>query len=362
MNPRLTALSMTVALALGIATGAAAQTTASGGSTSDSAAGSTTSVGSTTALDTQTAQMDSLAVSRGQANVIGKTADTFTDFAGSRENAVNLATGLRTGSEITLTGTDNGSGANGSTTFMPPTKPMGHGNVFKSLALAQQQLAANGIDNPTPQQIEAALNGGTITVGEGADAKTVELQGVLQMRADGMGWGQIAQAQGTKLGSVISGMKSANSSIAKHPKVVTMTPASGTSAGTGITNAADGASTATTPSAKQTGNEKGKGVVNAAGSGSAGSANSSRGIQNAMGGNAGSGHGNAYGKTKNHGIVTATGASAGSASAGAGVVSAGGGGGYGNSAAAGASSHGRGAGVVSAAGGNGQGNAYGRGK
>ena len=30
------------------------------------------------------------------------------------------------------------------------------------------------------------------------------------MRADGMGWGQIAQASGTKLGPVVSGIKSQN--------------------------------------------------------------------------------------------------------------------------------------------------------
>jgi hypothetical protein len=87
---------------------------------------------------------------------------------------------------------------------------MGHGNVFTSLALAKQQLGQLGINQPTPQQLQAALTGGTVTTGTGTTATTTQLQGVLTMRSQGMGWGQIAQAQGTKLGPVISSLKNAN--------------------------------------------------------------------------------------------------------------------------------------------------------
>jgi len=87
---------------------------------------------------------------------------------------------------------------------------MGHGNVFISLALAKQQLGQLGITQPTPEQLQAALTGGTITTGTGATATTTQLQGILTIRSQGMGWGQIAQKQGTKLGPVISGLKSAN--------------------------------------------------------------------------------------------------------------------------------------------------------
>lgn len=328
MSRRFIALPIAFVIALSFAPGAVAQT----------------STGTTTALDAQTAQMDSLAATRGQETVIGRTADTFATFAGSRENAVSLATGLRNSSEISLTGA---SGSD-STTFTPTTRPMGHGNVFNSLALAQQRLASEGITEPTPQQIEAALNGGTITVGEGADAKTVELQGVLQMRADGMGWGQIAQAQGTKLGPVVSALRSANASVAKQPRLATTTSA----AGAGITTAAGDRAAASKYSSG--------GARDGGSRGNAASAQSSRGIQNAMGGASGPGHGHAYGKTTGAGIVTATGARAGSAGAGSGIVNAGSG--QGAAAAAGAASHGRGAGVVSAGGGQGQGHAYGRAK
>jgi hypothetical protein len=90
---------------------------------------------------------------------------------------------------------------------------MGHGNVFISLALAKQQLNQLGISQPTPQQLQAALTGGEVTTGTGATATTTQLQGILTMRSQGMGWGQIAQAQGTKLGPVISGLKNANQNI-----------------------------------------------------------------------------------------------------------------------------------------------------
>src|SRR5512134_1361192 len=178
----LTALALALTAALGLAAPAGAADTSS--STSTTTSGSTSGTASPTTL------------SSGQSKVIGKTADTFTPFAGSRSNAESLASGLRTGSEITLTATDT-NGQTSSTSFAPPTKPMGHGNVNKALALSSQQLAAAGVAQPTPEQIKAAMMGGTITNDAG---QQVEMQGVLQMRADGMGWGQIAHGLGVKPG------------------------------------------------------------------------------------------------------------------------------------------------------------------
>lgn len=135
------------------------------------------------------------AASGGDLKHAERAGDQFGAFAGSRENTEALALALRNGSEVTLLGTDGTT-----TTFTPATGHMGHGNVTKSMALAQRQLAAIGISNPTPQQVEAALNGGPVTVGSGADARTVEMQGILRLRADGMGWGKIAHTVGVKPG------------------------------------------------------------------------------------------------------------------------------------------------------------------
>ncbi len=93
-------------------------------------------------------------------------------------------------------------------TFPSPTSTMNKGQTDIATSLAKAQLTQYGIKQPTPEQLNAALNGGTITVGAGTGAKTVQLKGVLTQRAAGQGWGQIANGMGVKLGTVVSGMKS----------------------------------------------------------------------------------------------------------------------------------------------------------
>lgn len=116
-------------------------------------------------------------------------ASRFENLAGSPENAASLVAGLRSGSVITLGAADSASGIS----FTPATAQMGYGNVTRALSLAQQQLAALGIAQPTPDQLRIALNGGTLTgVDSSGASSSVEMAGVLQMRSQGMGWGQIA--------------------------------------------------------------------------------------------------------------------------------------------------------------------------
>lgn len=107
-------------------------------------------------------------------------------FAGSLANLQSLRTGLRRGSEITLTDRTS------SVTFTPPTRPMGYGNIRHALDLASRELARAGIARPTPQQIEAAMMGGTVSSPRG----DIALPGVLVLRSQGMGWGRIAHAIG----------------------------------------------------------------------------------------------------------------------------------------------------------------------
>jgi hypothetical protein len=102
----------------------------------------------------------------------------YTELAGSKENATSLVTGLREGKEVTL---KNG---NTTETFTPPTGQMGWGNVDNAIAMAERLLKDQGITDPTPAQLDAAM---------------VE---VLDLRAGGMGWGQIANSLGFKLGEV----------------------------------------------------------------------------------------------------------------------------------------------------------------
>jgi len=135
----------------------------------------------------------------------------YADFAGSQSNAAALVAGLRSGSAFALSST-NAAGALTRTTITPTTKAMGYGEVNIALSLAKAELTRNGITNPTPQQIQAALNGGTLTTAKGA----VPLDGVLAMRQQGQGWGQIANGLGFKLGDLVSASEAGNSQAGLH--------------------------------------------------------------------------------------------------------------------------------------------------
>ena len=104
----------------------------------------------------------------------------YTSLAGSEDNARNLVTGLRDGSEIQLSGEPG-------TTFTPPTGKMGFGNVNIALALTEAQLA--NVENPTTADIQNALMNGN--------------NGILTLRAQDMGWGEIAHTLGFKLGDIM---------------------------------------------------------------------------------------------------------------------------------------------------------------
>ena len=166
---------------------------------------------------------------------------TYGTFAGSEANATALINGLRNGTSITLTsgssttgttttgtttagtttagatttgtttaGTTTAATGTVKTTFTPATSKLGYGNINIALSLAQAELTKLGIANPTPAQLQAALNGGTVTTSKG----TTTLPGVLQLRSEGMGWGGIAKSLGFKLGSVVSASKTEKSEAA----------------------------------------------------------------------------------------------------------------------------------------------------
>jgi hypothetical protein len=104
----------------------------------------------------------------------------YTSLAGSEDNARNLVMGLHDGREIRLSGEPG-------TSFTPPTGKMGFGNVNIALALTEAQLA--NVENPTIADIQNALMNGN--------------NGILTLRAQDMGWGQIAHTLGFKLGDIM---------------------------------------------------------------------------------------------------------------------------------------------------------------
>lgn len=142
--------------------------------------------------------------------VVSRLVTEFSDWAGSTENATALVRGLRRGSTIVLSDDGGIFTPPTSVTFDPPTKAMGYGEIRIALALAETRLAQQGITDPTPEQLQDAL------VGENPEPGTTDGQkGILQMRADGMGWGAIAKSMGVTLGSVVSGKVAADGKSAK---------------------------------------------------------------------------------------------------------------------------------------------------
>ncbi|GAA0887441.1 hypothetical protein [Rhodanobacter soli] len=138
----------------------------------------------------------------------------FAGFAGSETNSQALVTGLRDGTAITLDDVvknADGTTTTTTTTFTPATGKMGYGNVKIALSLAEATLAKDGITDPTAAEMAAALNGGTLVL---ADGTSIDLNGVLAQRAAGEGWGQIAKADGFKLGDVMRSPKAVGSTAA----------------------------------------------------------------------------------------------------------------------------------------------------
>jgi hypothetical protein len=133
-----------------------------------------------------------------------KLSTQYGSWAGSPTNSASLVTGLRDGKAVTLVASPGSLNPTApSTTFTPATGKLGYGNINIALSLAKADLAKQGIPNPTPTQLAAALNGGSITTATGM----VAMRGVLAQRQEGLGWGQIANAMGVKLGPVVSASK-----------------------------------------------------------------------------------------------------------------------------------------------------------
>ena len=264
-------------------------------------------------VDSLAKTLDATAANRGQTLVAGKIASNFGNLAGSDANALALVNALRNGTDATLTyttppATPGGTATTTTATYDPPTGKMGWGNVKIALALAQDSLARAGITNPTAAQLQAALNGGDVTVkNPDGTTTTTTLKGVLQMRAAGMGWGQIAQASGTKLGPVVSGLKMTQAKIAALPKKTststttsTATSAAGVGTSKGVTASSKGIVTAAGVS---TSPSQSRGAVNSASA-------PGRGMVTGAGGGASLGATTAANHGHGAGVVTATGGAA----------------------------------------------------
>jgi len=173
----------------------------------------------TRSLDMQVKVLDNTSASRGQEQVAARIASSFATLCGSQANALALVNALHAATVATLSYTamtiKDGKPVTTTSqrTLAIPTQPMGWGHVRIALALVQAGLQQVSISKPNAEQLQAALTGGTVKGPQG----NVHMRGVLALRATGMGWSQVAQVHGIKLGPVIASLRQAQSGVAALP-------------------------------------------------------------------------------------------------------------------------------------------------
>ncbi|MDR0183913.1 hypothetical protein [Lysobacter arvi] len=148
--------------------------------------------------------------------------DRYAGLAGSPEASASLVGALRDGADFvvienTTTTVTNPDGTTTTVvtpverTVANPTGKMGWGEVNISLSLAQAMVESG--DAP---DLASALAGLTVTHPDGTTTMT---PGVLQLRADGGGWGQIAKQLGFNLGALVSASNRSEKSLANTARV-----------------------------------------------------------------------------------------------------------------------------------------------
>lgn len=116
----------------------------------------------------------------------------FQHLAGTEENAMALVLALRSGATVQLApAAARGNAVPEMVSLELPTPPMTWSDVRITLLNTQDQLVRAGIMKPSVDQLHAALLGGEI---KAYDGSPVVMRGVLQLRAEGLSWLDIARA------------------------------------------------------------------------------------------------------------------------------------------------------------------------
>jgi hypothetical protein len=141
--------------------------------------------------------------------VVERISTQFADVACTPANARLLVEGLHNGTAVTLN-------IEGKTATFTPTVKLGYGEAYITLAMAAEALRNAGVTGcATPEQWQAVLLGGPLaasgsTTTSVTASSTTRFPGILALRSQGQGWGQIAQTTHVQLGQVMS---SAHSSL-----------------------------------------------------------------------------------------------------------------------------------------------------
>ena len=148
-------------------------------------------------------------------------------LACSPDTVTNLVNALHTGTPVAISTDVNGQKQ--SATFNPSGTRLGYGEAYLALALAAQELRNSGITGcATPQQWQSVLLGGpTPTTATGtsvSSTSTGQFPGIITLRNQGQGWGQIAQSANVELGPLVSGVTSTNQTASARSQTSSSSP------------------------------------------------------------------------------------------------------------------------------------------
>lgn len=146
-------------------------------------------------------------------------------LACSPEDVRKIVEALHTGTPVTLT--SNVSGQTQTATFTPTGSPLGYGEAYIALAIAAEQLRTAGVTGcATADQWQAVLFGGPASASTSGtsgstsvvtSSSSTQFPGILTLRSQGQGWGQIAQTTNVRLGEIVSNVRSSLGSDALAP-------------------------------------------------------------------------------------------------------------------------------------------------
>lgn len=131
--------------------------------------------------------LSTMAIGQVEDSDAARLAARFAHLAGSAENAMALMLALHTGTTARLVAEGEGTGLPEVVAIAPPTGPMSWTEVRTTMLNVQDVLVRAAILRPSLNELHVALLGGELP-------RRGEVRGVLQMRAEGFSWMDIARA------------------------------------------------------------------------------------------------------------------------------------------------------------------------
>lgn len=146
-------------------------------------------------LQQEIQQLDGAAATMDAELAMEKVVQNFRTFIVAPKDIKALLLGLQEGEAVDLI-----SPASGQKIHVIRREPaMSLGNAYVALSLAKMDLAQYEILQPTYEQLNKTLNGGTFVQSRLQGKRKIHMRGVLKQYASSRSWGQIAQRMGVSV-------------------------------------------------------------------------------------------------------------------------------------------------------------------